>query len=232
MAILRVPQNPLLHYNASELNDQLSKGATRERIIESARTLFFQQGYSATGIAQVLKHSACNSGSLYYFFPTKEDLLVAVLEQYKELLHPAVIDPALARASDPVDQLFAVLDGYRKLLESTEFNLGCPIGNLALEVSNSHPQVRRLVVENFEAWRGCIQLLIEQAADRMPEDADPVALSHHVLATMEGAVMLARAYRSFAPFDAAIATLRDFFDRLITSGTDWSAPRPLSQYQP
>ena len=68
--------------------------------METARQLFFQQGYSATGIAQILQTSGSNSGSLYYFFPTKEDLLVAVLEQYKEMLQTHVIGPAHERAAE------------------------------------------------------------------------------------------------------------------------------------
>ena len=105
-----------------------------------------------TGIAQILKASGARSGSLYHFFPSKEDLLLAVLEKYKEMLQPRVIEPALERASDPIDRVFLVLDGYRRLLEQTGFELGCPIGNLALEVGNSYPHARTLIVENFEAW--------------------------------------------------------------------------------
>jgi len=214
-----------------ELNDQsnLSRVDTRERIIESARGLIFQQGYSATGIAQILKESGANSGSLYHFFPTKEDLLAAVLERYKSMLEPQVLAPAFERVSDPVERLFAVLDGYRRLLQMTDFHLGCPIGNLALEVSNSHPQVRRLIVENFEAWANAIRSLIEEAKGRLPDDIDPEHLARHVLAVMEGAVMLARAYHSFEPFDQAVNHLRDYFDRLVQDGSEWSAPRPAYQ---
>lgn len=122
---------------------------------------------------------------------------------------------------DPVERLFAVLDGYRRLLATTEFQLGCPIGNLAIEVSNTHPRVRSLIVENFEAWRAAIRRLIEDASGRMPPDVGADSLATHVLATMEGAVMLSRAYRSFEPFDAAIAHLRDYFDRLVRAGSDW-----------
>jgi TetR/AcrR family transcriptional repressor of nem operon len=209
------------------LNDQPTKpkADTRERIVEAARCLFFEQGYTATGISQILARAEVNSGSLYYFFPTKEDLLIAVLERYKSMLEPAVLTPAYARAVAPLERLFAVLDGYRRLLQSTDFHLGCPIGNLALEMSNSHPQVRRLVVENFEAWRAAIRQLVEQAKDRLPEDVDANVLAHSVLATMEGAVMLSRAYHSFEPFDCAVASLRDHFDRLVADGSNWSSPQ-------
>jgi AcrR family transcriptional regulator len=198
---------------------------TRDRIVETARELFFEQGYGRTGIAQILKVSGVNSGSLYHFFPSKEDLLAAVLEKYKALLEPQVLAPAFERISDPIERVFAVLDGYRRLLQATDFALGCPIGNLALETSNDHPQIRKLLVENFDAWTGAVSGLMSEAAGRLPADLDPAALARHVLATMEGAVMLARTYRSFEPFDQAVHQLRDYFDRLVEDGSDWSGTR-------
>lgn len=206
------------------MNNQLTskKVGTRERIVEAARELFFRQGYTATGIAQILQVAHANSGSLYYFFPTKEDVLVAVLERYKELLQPAVLDPAYARSSDPIERIFLVLDGYRQLLAATDFVLGCPIGNLALEVSNSNPKVRALIVENFQAWRVAIRSLLEEAKDRLPRDMNHDEVSHFVLATMEGAVMLARAHHDFTPLDSVISSLRSFFKAMIAQRTDGS----------
>jgi TetR/AcrR family transcriptional regulator, transcriptional repressor for nem operon len=206
-----------VQHNTSDLNDQSTESvsATRERIIEAARELFFKQGYTATGVAQILKTAEANSGSLYHFFPSKEDLLVAVLEKYRTMLEPRVLRPAFDRTTDPIERLFAVLAGYRLLLEATHFELGCPIGNLALEVTNSQPEARRLIIENFKAWCEAIRELIEDAADRFPPDIEPAALATHVLATMEGSVMLARAYRSFEPFDQAISQLRNYIRRLM-----------------
>jgi len=210
------------------LNDQSTtiKDATRERIVEAARDLFFRQGYVATGVAQILKASNANSGSLYHFFPSKDDLLVAVLEKYQALLEPRVLKPAFERVEDPIERLFAVLDGYRLLLEATNFELGCPIGNLALEISNSQPAARRLIIKNFKAWCNAIRRLIEDAEDRLPRDIEPAGLSTHVLATMEGSVMLARAYRSFEPFDQAINQLKDYIGRLTRERTRRKRRRP------
>jgi TetR/AcrR family transcriptional regulator, transcriptional repressor for nem operon len=216
------------------MNDPLStsRSETRERIVEAARQLFFQQGYAATGMAEILRDSKASSGSLYHFFATKEDLLVAVLEKYKTMLETHVIGPAFGRATDPVERVFAVIDGYRQLLQATDFNLGCPIGNLALEISNSHPNVRRLITENFDAWCEAVGQCIEEASGRLPPGTDTAQLARYVLATMEGAVMLARTYRSSEPFDDAIQQLRDHFERLVADGTNWSSPRsdntPLS----
>jgi len=209
------------------VSDQLSedKVPTKDRIVEAARELFFDQGYGATSIAQILQRSGANSGSLYYFFPTKEDLLSAVLQKYKQMLVPMVIGPAQARASDPIEQVFAVLDGYRRLVEMTEFRLGCPIGNLGLEIANSHPLALQLVAENFQGWSLAVRDVLANAQDRFPEGTDLDSLADYLLATMEGAVMLARTYKSMAPFDNAINGVRDHFDRLLSDGSNWSHPK-------
>lgn len=189
--------------------------------METARRLFFDQGYANTGMAQILKESGANSGSLYHYFPTKEDLLVAVLEKYEAMLEPAVIGPAFARVSDPIERVFAVLDGYRRLIEATSFRLGCPIGNLALEMSNDHPKVRDGLVRNFEGWLSAVAGCLKQAEGRFPPGTDLDRLAVTTLATMEGAVMLARTYHSMEPFDSAVAELRESFERLIGQGTHW-----------
>jgi len=72
-----------------------------------------------------------------------------------------------------------------------------------------------LIIENFKAWCDAIRRLLEDAGDRLPADIRPAALATHVLATMEGSVMLARAYRSFEPFDQAVEQLRDYIERLV-----------------
>src|SRR5436190_12578083 len=103
---------------------------TRTRILEAARRLFYEQGYHATGISTILREADVNSGSLYHFFPSKEALLIAVLEKYIDLLHPMVMGPAEHAAADPIDRVFALLNFYRSGLEITGHKMGCPIGNL------------------------------------------------------------------------------------------------------
>jgi AcrR family transcriptional regulator len=202
------------------------KTETRTRLVEAARVLFWEQGYANTGIAQILKAADALSGSLYYFFPTKEDLLLAVLESYKGLLWPMVVQPVFNRIHDPIERIFGILDGYRKGLLATDYRYGCPIGNLALEVSNNLPAVRGLIAENFTGWCKVIESCLDEAAGRLPTGLDRAELARFVLVTMEGAVMLARTYRGIEPYDTAVGQLRGYFDRLLADGTEWSAPRP------
>ncbi|MGE0002736.1 MAG: TetR/AcrR family transcriptional regulator [Fimbriimonadaceae bacterium] len=202
--------------------------ATRERLVETARDLFLVQGYNATGVAQILKTSGSNSGSLYHYFPTKEDLLLAVLEWYRDNIYDGLLKPIYERIDDPVERIFGVLDGYRQLVQMLEFEYGCPIGNLALELSNSHPTARSLIQENFENWVEAVQGNIDVAIDRFPEGTDPRSLALFTLTVMEGAVMLAKTYRSLEPFDTAVSQLRTHYDGLLREGTEWSAPKTRS----
>lgn len=203
------------------MSDLPAPSSTRDRLVAAARRLFWEQGYHATGIAQILREADARSGSLYYFFPTKEDLLLAVLEEYRTLLWPEVLEPAFDRVADPVERVFAILDGYRRLLLLTEFHSGCPIGNLALEVGADIAAARALLAANFAAWRDAVRACLEEAADRFPRDADLDQLATFVLTTMEGGVMLARTERSLEPFERAVAALRDYVERLLEDGGTW-----------
>ncbi len=200
------------------------KNDTRDRLIEAARNLFLKQGYASTGIAQILQEADAGSGSLYYFFPTKEDLLLAVLEWYKANLLPMVVQPVFDRVSDPIERIFGILAGYRRALEMTNCEYGCPIGNLALELANSHPQAAKLLAENFTGWRKVIEQCLAEAAGRLPADLNRDQLATHILVTMEGAVMLARTYKDMSPYDSAVTQLRDHFDRLFADATQWQPP--------
>jgi hypothetical protein len=129
------------------------------------------------------------------------------------------------RVTDPIERIFGILDGYRRGLLMTNHQQGCPIGNLALELSTSHPTARGLIAANFTGWRKAIEQCLFEASDRLPAPIDRAQLALFVLTTMEGAVMLARTYQTIHPYDAAVSSLRDYFDRLLRDGTELSMPR-------
>ncbi|HXH50824.1 MAG TPA: TetR/AcrR family transcriptional regulator [Terriglobia bacterium] len=198
---------------------------TRGKLVEAARRLFWERGYEATSLQDVVLRARVRSGSLYYFFRTKEDLLLAVLDHYVDLLWPAVIEPAFGRTADPIERIFSILNGYREGLVYTGFTHGCPIGNLALEVSDDYPRAREKIARNFDGWRKWIRKCLEEAVDRLPAGTDSERMAMFVLSLMEGAVMQARAHHSLEPFDASVAELRQYFNRLLGEGARERAPK-------
>ena len=187
---------------------------TPSRLVEVAARLIHAQGYAATGVSRILRDAEVGSGSLYYFFPTKEDLLLAVLSQYRRRLDEEIFDPVRERYSDPVDRVFGVLDFYRRFLEATGCTLGCPIGNLAGELGDSHSSARQRLHELLAAWREGIRGYLEEGRSQFPPETDLDSLATLVLSVMEGAVMQARLARTLEPFDRSTSMLREFVERL------------------
>ena len=187
---------------------------TRQRIVEAAMELFWLKGYGSTSVADILSRSQVNSGSLYYFFPGKQDVLVAVLEAYRDGIGRMLLEPAWAAVTDPVEKVFALLALYRRALVDTDCTYGCPIGSLALELHEPDPPVRELMAANFTAWVAAVEAQLRSAAERFPGNTDFRALAELVLNVMEGGVMQARTFRDVAHFDRAIAQLRAHFDAL------------------
>lgn len=187
---------------------------TADRLAFAAMKLFMEKGYGSTSVQDILREAKANAGSLYHAFPTKQDLLLAVLAMYREGLYPMLLVPAWEGVSDPIARIFALLKRYRNALEMTECTYGCPIGSLALELHEPDPPVRELLAANFDGWTKAVKACLDEAGARLPKGTDTGALSQFILTVMEGGVMQARTHRTLAAFDASVAGLRDYLTRL------------------
>ena len=197
---------------------------TRTRLVLTALRLFWEKGYGSTSVADVLQAAKLNSGSLYHFFPGKQELLLAVLELYHGGIHTMLLEPAWHGVTDPIERVFALLAHYRRALIDTDCFYGCPIGSLALELHEPDPPVRERLAANFSAWTDAIEECLKEAGPRLPRDLDRRELAAFVLTTMEGAVMQARTYRDIASFDGAVRQLRSYFDSLLSGAALSKAP--------
>ena len=197
--------------------NQVAPSDTRTRLVLSAMQLFWEKGYNSTSIADVLQTAKVNSGSLYYFFPGKSDLLVAVLDMYHDGIKRLLLEPAWTGVNDPIEKIFALLARYRKSLVDTDCSYGCPIGSLALELHEPDLAVRERLAKNFSAWIDAIVECLGQARERLPSGLNRRELARFVLTTMEGGVMQARTFRDIDYFDATVRQLRQYFKRLLTA---------------
>ena len=185
--------------------------ATREKIVHAAMELFWLKGYNSTSIADLLSRTQLNSGSLYHVFPSKQDVLIGVLEAYRDGIEQMLLEPAWGHVSDPIEKIFALLQSYRTMMVESDCTYGCPIGSLALELHEPDPQVRALLAKNFENWTDAIECCLDAAGRRLPPNTDKRALAQFVLTAMEGGVMQARTHRDVSYFDRAVAQLRAHF---------------------
>lgn len=192
---------------------------TRDRLTFTAMRLFAEKGYESTSVSDILRAAGANSGSLYHFFETKQDLLMEVLRRYRDGIGPMLLLPAWEGVSDPIERVFALLAQYRRALVDSECFYGCPIGNLALELHEPDSPVRELIATNFNGRVDAIERCYVEAGARLPDDLDRRGLATFTLAVMEGGVMQARTHRSIEAFDRSIAMLRDYVSRLETQSS-------------
>lgn len=182
-----------------------------------AARLFAEQGYHATGVAGILAVAGVKSGSLYHFFSSKEDLLVAVMQRHLDQLRPQLLQRAEAESvsDNPLEHVFSLLGIYRRSLLVSGATLGCPVGSLTLEVGNSIPRVRTLIERYFVAWVGQVRTWLDAAGPRLPSALDREAVAHMVLAVAQGGIVQSRAAESVDPFDASVGQLRSMFELLV-----------------
>jgi AcrR family transcriptional regulator len=204
------------------INQVAAPDNTRDRIILAGLRLFAAKGYQSTSIVDLLQEADAHSGSFYHFFPTKQDLLLAVLKTYRDGIEPMLLAPAWDGILDPIAKVFALLAVYRRALENSGCTYGCPIGSLALELHEPDPPVRELLSVNFSGWVSHIRACLDAAGSRLPRSVNTEQLAVFVLTTMEGGVMQARTHRSLSAFDASVASLHDYFDRLEATAREES----------
>ena len=192
----------------------MMRGETRGRIVAAAMALFRRKGYGSTSIADICEASGVNAGSLYHFFPAKQDLLLAVLDAYRDGIGPMLLEPAWKGESDPIERVFRLLGAYREALVASECRYGCPIGSLALELHDADPAVRKALAENFQAWTDAVKGCFAAAPEGFLPDVDLTGLAELTLSVMEGGVMQARTHGDIARFDRGVAQLRRYISSL------------------
>jgi TetR/AcrR family transcriptional regulator, lmrAB and yxaGH operons repressor len=173
-----------------------SKGKT----LAAAAKLFRQQGYHGTALHDILAASGSPRGSLYFHFPKgKEQIGEAALALAGEAVRQGIARAAEASESAEIF-LVRIVRGMASELERSDYREGCPIATTALETSAQSEVLGAATRNAFQKW----ELEIKRGLERFgmaSGDADLVATL--VLSQLEGALMLARTYRSLEPIRRA-----------------------------
>ena len=170
---------------------------TRQRLIDSARELIYSRSYADVGVAAICEHAGVRKGSFYHFFPSKQELTLAVLDASFLEMKQELLDRAFAPDRPPLARLERFLDMawafQKQMKEATGHMPGCPFGNLGAELSTRDEAIRRKVDAVFASLRtGIRDLLTEavQAGDMEAVDIDATAAA--MLAYFEGVLLTAK----------------------------------------
>lgn len=168
--------------------------ATRRRLIAAAVRLILRQGFAATGVGQICAEAGVTKGAFFHHFAGKEALALAVIRAWgahgTTLYTAAWADPD----ADPLDQLHALLDIMAGFTRRPGQPCVCAIGNLAQELSATHPEIRRACAEELGVWTENARRLLAAAKARHRPAAgfDPAEVAWFLNSLWQGSMLVAK----------------------------------------
>ena len=171
---------------------------TQQRILDTARELFFSRSYADIGVAAICEQAGVKKGSFYHFYPSKQALTLAVLDAHYIDLKAKLIDQAFAEDVAPMARLqrFSELayQFQKQISNATGHVLGCPFGNLSTELSTQDEEIRLRIAQVFKNLQRLIAGVLRQAQQQatLASDVDCDATAQAILAYFEGVLLLAK----------------------------------------
>jgi TetR/AcrR family transcriptional repressor of nem operon len=170
---------------------------TRARILSTARELFHGRSYADVGIKEICEIAKVQKGSFYHFFPSKQDLAMAVIDDMADDWAHGFVAEAFDRNLPPLERLDYMVDAayfWQKAAKDLEGRMpGCLFGNLALEVSTRDEVLRAKLNAVFEKASSRFHETLEEAVELgLIPPLDTAATAQAMLAFLEGVILLAK----------------------------------------
>jgi AcrR family transcriptional regulator len=188
---------------------------TRRRVLDAAAFAFQQRGFGATSVHDLIRAAKVTGGALHHHFPSKKSIALAVIaERVSAEISSTWVDRIHA-AADAKSGIIEVFGDVIEQLEGAERISGCPLNNLALELSLADSDFRNAVVNEFRSWRAAIAAKVAQDLARGEADyaADgPDEFATFAVALFSGAIGMAKAEQS----TASLRHCRSMLERLMS----------------
>ena len=178
-----------------------------DTIVRRATELFRVHGYHHTSMSEVGEASGLLKGSLYHYFPGKEQLALSAIERVRTEFRATVFAQANAEGLSPSEHLRRVNEATRRYFEARDG--GCLLGNLALETLGTVPRFREPIEAYFQEWIGTYES-IYLAATRDPGRARKDA--EEAVALVQGSLMMCRVFGSATPLRRVLDGLQERLD--------------------
>jgi len=171
---------------------------TKQNILDTAAALFYMQSYTAVGVATICKDAGASKGSFFHFFNSKQDLAIAVLDQFSGQLGASLVADSIASSLPPLERLDRFIsmlyEAQKTYVEETGHLPGCPFGNVAVEQATQDEVIRKKIEE---CLAGLAQPLRNVVSDAIKNGDMPVvdveATADAMLSYIEGIQLLAKA---------------------------------------
>jgi TetR/AcrR family transcriptional repressor of nem operon len=202
------------------MSPRKAKPETRDALLAAARALFLRQGYTATGIDEICAAAGITKGALFHYFESKEALGQAALERWMTDQMGAFGSGQYLNEPDPLKRALGMVDFAIEL--SRMGPPGCLVGIFSQELAPSNEAVRATCASAFTTTRDAFERLVADAKAAYAPDAafDPQSVAQHMLAVLQGALILARAYQRPEIVAEHLTHFRAYLASLFAVGGD------------
>ena len=182
---------------------------SRQRILATAKELFLARGYAATTVDAICEKAGLTKGSFYHFFDSKEQLGLAVLDWSLQRSAQMLSDGPHRQIADPVERALAFIDHIADCSPEL-WSGGCLLGSFALELAETNVRMQKAISGMFQAvtdnFAEMLEPLVANTDDKEGTTAEELA--DQLLGTLEGSIVLAKAYRDASRIPKAIRAFR------------------------
>lgn len=178
---------------------------TRANLVTETAVLLRRQGYSGTGLKEILAASGCPKGSLYHYFPGgKDELVVAALEaagsRVEQVLQELLPHRPRPNARQLRDDISAVFGRFRMELEQSDYREGCPLATVALEIGSENLAIKNAIRAIYKRWSDAISEYLKSQGVRGQQCSEA---ANTILYLVEGALLMARTEQDSRPLARA-----------------------------
>jgi len=176
----------------------MKKLGVKERIIETASDLFYNQGYNQTGINQIIAEAGVAKASMYQHFRSKEDIAVAYLKQ-RHIIWMGNLQAFVNKEKTNKEKLIACFDFLNSWLGSVDYR-GCGWQNIITDLPNDHIKIKDQAVLHKNDVRAWVHNIIKKEYE---EEENAKHLGDEVIVLLEGAIILSQIQKNNWPIMAA-----------------------------
>lgn len=182
----------------------MARANTREEIIRKGAELIHVQGFNATGLQQILQAANIPKGSFYFYFKSKEDFGMEVIDYFNAMISQIFTKYLSDKEVQPVKRLENLFECFANIFQKSGFTLGCPIGNLSLELADTNERLRLHLEGVIEKLIAQIESCLKEAQTdgTIPLDLNAADMAHFIFHGFEGAVLHMKVVKSIEPFHA------------------------------
>lgn len=175
------------------------------------------KGFVATTVDEICKAAGVTKGSFFHYFKSKEDLAQAALDRFFYSQLEQVGRSVTVRADDPLVRVYGLIDAAVTMAKGPAGRKGCLLGQFAQELSDTHPELREQCAQRFAEWTALLRAELDavKAKHRPSAQIDTASLAEHLIAVIQGSLILAKAKQDFSLVETHLNHFKAYLESII-----------------